>query len=177
MTASELGRKLKEARLAKRMTQAEVVGDFITRNMLSQIESGAAMPSVRTLSYLARVLDLPTEQLIAGDGASEDAFRILLDAKAAYRAGDFAAVPCDATAFPDEVSDELYALAARACLIRARSEAGVQAPSDVTTLIRRAIDFSGKGLYANEALRSEAVLFLNEQVGRLRDYYKALAEE
>ena len=64
MLASGLGKKLKEARLAKKMTQAEVVGNFITRNMLSQIESGAAMPSVKTLSYLAGVLDIPLSELM-----------------------------------------------------------------------------------------------------------------
>ena len=47
MGRAELGRRLKEARLARKMTQSEVVGDFITRNMLSQIESGSAMPSVK----------------------------------------------------------------------------------------------------------------------------------
>ena len=44
MDNAELGRRLKAARLAKKMTQSEVVGDFITRNMLSQIESGTATP-------------------------------------------------------------------------------------------------------------------------------------
>ena len=58
MGRAELGRRLKEARLARRMTQSEVVGDFITRNMLSQIESGSAMPSVKTLEYLSKRLEI-----------------------------------------------------------------------------------------------------------------------
>ncbi len=60
-----LGQKIKEARLAKKMTQSEVVGNFITRNMLSQIESGTALPSMRTLAYLAQVLDLSLPALLA----------------------------------------------------------------------------------------------------------------
>ena len=40
MDSITLGRRIKEARLAKKMTQNEVVGNFITRNILSQIESG-----------------------------------------------------------------------------------------------------------------------------------------
>jgi len=59
-----LGRKLKEARLAKKMTQSDVVGGFITRNMLSQIESGAAFPSIRTLEYLSGVLEIPMAELV-----------------------------------------------------------------------------------------------------------------
>ena len=54
MNSGELGKRIKEARLAKKMTQSELVGTFITRNMLSRIESGNACPSVKTLEYLAR---------------------------------------------------------------------------------------------------------------------------
>ena len=59
MNSGELGKRIKEARLAKKMTQSELVGTFITRNMLSRIESGNACPSVKTLEYLARRLGLP----------------------------------------------------------------------------------------------------------------------
>ena len=48
MDHAELGKRLKAARLAKKMTQSDVVGTFITRNMLSQIESGTATPSMNT---------------------------------------------------------------------------------------------------------------------------------
>ena len=64
MNSVELGKRIKEARLARKMTQADVVGDFITRNMLSQIESGTANPSVKTLTYLAKVLQLPVNYLL-----------------------------------------------------------------------------------------------------------------
>ena len=72
-----LGQRIKEARLAKKMTQAEVVGSFITRNMLSQIESGTAVPSVKTLTYLAEVLELPPSVLLpevseGGDSSNEE---------------------------------------------------------------------------------------------------------
>ena len=58
MDRSEIGHIIKEARLAKKMTQSQVVGDFITRNMLSQIESGTAVPSIKTLEYLSKKLDI-----------------------------------------------------------------------------------------------------------------------
>ena len=66
-----LGRKLKEARLAKKMTQSDVVGGFITRNMLSQIESGAAFPSIRTLEYLSGVLEIPMAELVTNESEIE----------------------------------------------------------------------------------------------------------
>ena len=49
----ELGEKLKQARLAAGLSQRQLCGDVITRNMLSQIENGAARPSMDTLRYLA----------------------------------------------------------------------------------------------------------------------------
>ena len=67
-----LGRRIKEARLAKKMTQSEVVGNFITRNMLSQIESGSASPSIKTLEYLSQVLEIPVDQLILSEEKSKE---------------------------------------------------------------------------------------------------------
>ena len=42
-----IGEKIRKLRNGKLMTQAELAGTQITRNMLSQIESGTAMPSLQ----------------------------------------------------------------------------------------------------------------------------------
>lgn len=49
----ELGARLKEARLEAGLSQRQLCGDVISRNMLSQIENGSARPSMDTLRYLA----------------------------------------------------------------------------------------------------------------------------
>ena len=49
----ELGAKIKAARLEAGLSQRQLCGDVITRNMLSQIENGSANPSMATLQYLA----------------------------------------------------------------------------------------------------------------------------
>ena len=49
----ELGEKLRAARLEAGLTQRQLCGEEITRNMLSQIENGSAKPSMKTLQYLA----------------------------------------------------------------------------------------------------------------------------
>ena len=54
-----LGEKIKNARISKKITQSALAGDKITRNMLSQIENGKATPSLETLSYIAGELNLP----------------------------------------------------------------------------------------------------------------------
>ncbi len=55
----DLGQRIKAARLEKGLSQRQLCGDVITRNMLSQIENGSARPSMDTLSYLAKQLDKP----------------------------------------------------------------------------------------------------------------------
>jgi len=59
-----LGQKVKEARIAKQLTQKELAGDFITRNMLSQIENDSATPSIKTIEYIASVLNKPVSYFI-----------------------------------------------------------------------------------------------------------------
>ena len=55
----ELGQRLKAARQELGLSQRQLCGDVITRNMLSQIENGAARPSMDTLRYLAGALGKP----------------------------------------------------------------------------------------------------------------------
>jgi len=54
-----LGQKIKQARLEKRLSRQELVGDFITTNMLSKIENDTANPSIKTIEFLAQQLDKP----------------------------------------------------------------------------------------------------------------------
>ena len=49
----ELGQKLRLARQEAGLSQRQLCGEVITRNMLSQIENGSAKPSMETLRYLA----------------------------------------------------------------------------------------------------------------------------
>ena len=60
-----IGEKIKKQRLLLGYTQADVTRDFISRNMLSLIESGNATPSLETLRYLAEALHIPIEYLVS----------------------------------------------------------------------------------------------------------------
>lgn len=55
----ELGEKILQLRLDAGLSQRQLCGDAITRNMLSQIEHGIAKPSMKTLAYLAERLGKP----------------------------------------------------------------------------------------------------------------------
>ena len=55
----ELGEKIRLARLEAGLSQRQLCGEEITRNMLSQIEHGTAKPSMKTLTFLAARLEKP----------------------------------------------------------------------------------------------------------------------
>ena len=61
----KVGEKIRKARLDKKITQAKLCGEKITRNMLSAIENGKANPSIDTLAYLSERLSLPLPYLIS----------------------------------------------------------------------------------------------------------------
>lgn len=54
-----LGERIRQTRLEQGLSQRQLCGKEITRNMLSQIESGKARPSMQTLTYLAQTLGKP----------------------------------------------------------------------------------------------------------------------
>ena len=60
-----IGEKIKKARSERSLTQAEVAGGVVTRNMLSLIENGAASPSFETLGAIAEKLDIPVAYFLA----------------------------------------------------------------------------------------------------------------
>ncbi len=60
-----LGEKIKKIRISKSLTQKNVAGDKITRNMLSRIETDQANPSLSTLEYIASKLDVPISFLFS----------------------------------------------------------------------------------------------------------------
>ena len=55
----ELGQRIKAARLEAGLSQRQLCGEYMTRNMLSLIENGAARPSMETLVFLAKALGKP----------------------------------------------------------------------------------------------------------------------
>ncbi len=67
----ELGEKLRQARLQAGLSQRQLCGDRITRNMLSQIENGSARPSMTTLQLLAQRLGKPIGYFLEEEDTSE----------------------------------------------------------------------------------------------------------
>ena len=164
-----LGQKIKAVRLERGMTQKELAGDTITRNMLSKIENDSATPSVRTLEHLAGALGLPTGYFLAGAPVSNGLVPDGLDgARAAFRAGRWLEclelLEADKTA---GTSDEGYLLHARAgaCAAREALERG-----DLTAareLAETAQYYNQEGLYYDRPLAMELALILGRALTRL----------
>ena len=170
MDAKNIGRIIKEARLAKKMTQNEVVGDFITRNMLSQIESGTANPSVKTLEYLCRVLEIPSSQLI--DEHTPQTVGEYAQLRASFINGDYKGVISaeDAEGFSDESS----ALKAKAYLSLAKELSQSEKAEDMQRAIeycRQAAALSESGVFSNSSVGESAKELIKSCAGKLSEFY------
>lgn len=87
-----LGEKLKAVRLELGLSQRQLCGDMITRNMLSQIEHGTARPSMSTLKYLAAQLGKPVSYFLEEEGAVSRNQAVMAEARQAFDRGNHAIV-------------------------------------------------------------------------------------
>ena len=141
-----LGQKLKKARLDRGLTQSQVVGDRITRNMLSQLENDLASPSVGTLEYLASVLGVQAAWLLADEKEEEAAGRTER-LRACYRGGDWAGcLELAQDLQPDDEQALLLALAAAQCALHALEAERFAAAQQ---LARQALSWNEASLYEN----------------------------
>lgn len=84
-----LGEKLLQARLEAGLSQRQLCGDVITRNMLSQIEHGTARPSMDTLQYLASRLGKSVSHFLEEGIITSPNQQLMEHARRTYNAGDF----------------------------------------------------------------------------------------
>ncbi|MBQ8238345.1 MAG: helix-turn-helix transcriptional regulator [Oscillospiraceae bacterium] len=150
----ELGIRLKQARLALGLSQRQLCGDEITRNMLSQIENGSARPSMDTLRYLAARLGKPVSYFLEEETVTSPNQPAMTAARSAWQAGEAHAVLTALEAYRgrDPVFDE---------------EANLLRYLALTALAEAALE-TGKKPYAASLL---------EQAGSLSSIYITAAPE
>ena len=83
----ELGEKIKQARLEAGLSQRQLCGDTVTRNMLSQIENGYARPSMDTLRIFAARLGKTLSYFLEEDAVLSPNQAVMARARAAYDSG------------------------------------------------------------------------------------------
>ncbi|MDD2394052.1 MAG: helix-turn-helix transcriptional regulator [Eubacteriales bacterium] len=173
MKSLPIGERIKELRLSRKMTQQEVVGDHITRNMLSKIENNSATPSVRTLEYIAAKLGVPpgallgeNDKLPEEDHESEESIVsekifALESARKAFRDHQYEECLRVIHSAFNELPDEAALLAAMAYL--ALSEMAFAA-GDTGSVLRysgECVKHNRSGLYYNPTLEAKATMLLN----------------
>lgn len=113
-----IGKKIKDLRTEKLMTQSELAGSEITRNMLSRIENGAALPSLGTVIYLAERLGVPAGYLLS-EGDEEFIYNktgAMKNIKRAYRDGNFELCRDMCLGSFEELDDELELILVDSCI-------------------------------------------------------------
>jgi len=114
----DIGKKIKKLRTEKLMTQSELAGNEITRNMLSRIENGAALPSLGTIVYLAEKLGVPSGYLLS-EGEEEFIYHktsVMKNIRRAYVDMNFELCRDICTSSFDEYDDELELILTDCCV-------------------------------------------------------------
>ncbi len=160
-----IGEKIKKLRLEKFMTQAELAGGQITRNMLSLIEKGKASPSLQTLMYLADKLNVSVGYLLAGD--EETAFfgkaESISEIRLAYSKQNYRICLdlCRRLARTVGDDDELNLLMAE-CYLEVAKESFFEDRLRVACeLLDEAVKYAERSAYRTEHIRAEAELYFD----------------
>ena len=156
----ELGRKIKETRLAAGLSQRQLCGDYMTRNMLSLIENGAAKPSVDTLEFLAKQLGKTVSFFLEETSQEADA---LDRARKALAAGDLPALR-GALDMCREPGEERQLLEFYWHLQQGAGALAEEKLPYACTLLERALELPG--LYITKPLRQRARVLLTLAGGR-----------
>ena len=151
----DIGAKIKKLRTAKMMTQAELAGPQITRNMLSQIENGLALPSLATIVYIAERLNVPSGFLLA-EGDDEFIYRkmnAMGNIKRAFRAGDYRICRDICLNALDEADDEIHLILAECAFSIAREEFHNGHLHTACRFFDEAMDYAEKTMYYTKHIR------------------------
>lgn len=103
----ELGAKLRQARMEAGLSQRQLCGEEITRNMLSLIENGSAKPSMKTLQYLASRLGKSVSYFLEETAVLSPNQEVMASVRQLYDSGQFAEADraLEGYHFPDPVYD------------------------------------------------------------------------
>lgn len=160
-----LGEKLRQARLEAGLSQRQLCGEEITRNMLSQIENGAASPSLATLRYLASRLEKPLSFFLEETPAVSPNHAVISAARELFDRGDWAGTAAALEGYrpSDEIFDREAALLN--CLARLHWAEALQKSGRERYARELLEQLSTRGLYCADDLERRRLLLL----GRAED--------
>ncbi|HOA84465.1 MAG: helix-turn-helix transcriptional regulator [Clostridiales bacterium] len=157
-----IGEKIKNIRTAKDMTQKQLAGEKITRNMLSRIESGAATPSLDTLLYIAGRLNVSPGYLLA-EGEDELMYRkmyLIENIRRAFRGGELEICRDLCLSSGLEGDDEINLILARCCAGLAKEKFSAGKIRQAARLFEEAAEYAGRSAYESGTILAEAGIYL-----------------
>ena len=168
----DFGQRLRQARLEAGLSQRELCGSEITRNMLSQIENGSARPSMDTLRYLAGRLGKPISFFLEEDAVLSPNQPLIDRARQSYSKQQFDAVLQVLGAYrtPDPVFDaEAGLLKMLALLELAETAVGENRLPYARELLAQAEQAGSTTCYLTGELTRRRLLLLAEAQPEYRD--------
>ena len=158
----QIGEKIKMLRQSKLMTQSELAGTQITRNMLSSIEHGTALPSLPTALYLAERLNVPVGYLLA-QGEDELGYHKMMaiaNIRHAFASKDYRGALSLMQAVPGAELDAELSLMRAQCefgIACAELQAGRLRPCALS--LDRALRAAAQTIYDTTGLRSRIAVY------------------
>ena len=174
-----IGERIRELRISKLMTQADLAGDRITRNMLSCIENGSANPSLSTIVYIAGRLGVPAGFLLAEQG-DEMAYRKmsnLSNIKKAYTTGDVQSCRSLCLSGCPEPDDEISLLLANCDLGIAVDEFWSGKLRSSCRFFDEALSYAEKTIYSTDAIEAEIRVYFRFMERISHTLYSDLLDE
>lgn len=157
----ELGARLRQARLEMGLSQRQLCGDVITRNMLSQIENGSAKPSMETLCCLAGRLEKPVSFFLEEEVPVPHNQQLILQAREAEATEALRIL--EGYEAPDPVFDpERWLLEALTCLKLAQQAVAEGKNAYARDLLEQAKATGEKTPYFTEDLERRRLLLCYE---------------
>lgn len=159
----ELGQRIRQARLEAGISQRQLCGDTITRNMLSQIEHGTVQPSVGTLRFLASQLNKSVGFFLDEESFTSPNASVMAQARERFASGNFAGVIDLLTGYqePDSTFDwERHLLQARCWMELARQAVTQGRLPYGAELLKKAGQEGRKTPYFGTELERERLLLL-----------------
>lgn len=161
-----MGQRIRQARMEAGLSQRQLAGDMMTRNMLSALEHDGANPSVTTLKYLSDKLCKPISYFLGEDIPSIPELAQMEEVRSRFTQGQWAACLRLLEGLEQPAFEAERSLLEAVCLLEMAEEA----------------EKTGKRPYSRELLQqSEAAIgrcpYMKEALDRKRTIAAARAAE
>lgn len=163
LQAKKIGERIRQLRQKRGLTQKELAGEQMTRNMLSLIETGSALPSLASIAYLAEILDVPVDYFFSNTEEDEGRYikLSLIDSlRQSYQGKQYADCVAQIQSIPmTAVDDEVALIGAHAYLCIALESASAYELKTAALHLKNAQEYVQKTVYASEDLRKAIVYY------------------